>query len=122
MDQGSKVEESSFCLMYGLSQTYFFDRVPTRSLDLLFFVVSGTFAIRQPGPWRQKRPFEAMFSRFRQMWVFWKTQDPPRRFHEATPGRQIILTVCEATSGATSASVADLKAAPEVDKTKSIYY
>jgi hypothetical protein len=34
------------------------------------------------------------------------------------PGQKVILDVCKATSNAASTGVVDLKAAPDVDKTK----
>ena len=50
--------------------------------------------------------------------MFFKAWDPLRRFIEAAPVLQAILTVFEVTSGAASTGVADLKAAPEVTQTK----
>ena len=58
--------------------------------------------------------------RLQQKRVCWDLQDVPRRFYEAVPGRQVILAVCEATSGAALTNVANLEAAPEVRKTKSL--
>ena len=56
--------------------------------------------------------------RFRQMRMFFKAEDLLRRFVEAAPVLQAILTVSEVTSGAASTGVADLEAVPEVTQTK----
>ena len=50
-----------------------------------------------------------------------KAWDPPRRFIEAAPVFQAILTVSEVTSGAALIGVVDLEAAPEVTKTDRFY-
>ena len=41
---------------------------------------------------------------------------PPRRFHEAQLVRQVILAICEATSGTALTGVANLEAVLEVRK------
>ena len=41
-------------------------------------------------------------------------------FYEPSPGQQVILIVCEATSGTALTSVTNLKAALEVANTKSL--
>ena len=55
------------------------------------------------------------------MRVFWNPQDP-RQLCKPVLDRQVILDIRKVTSGAVSTDVADLEAAPEVDKTKSVYY
>ena len=59
---------------------------------------------------------------FWQMRLFWDPQDPLRRFHEAAPDWKVILAAGMLTSGAVSTDGANLKAAQEVNETKSIYY
>ena len=57
--------------------------------------------------------------RSQQMGMFFKAGDLLRRFIEAAPVIQTILIVPKVTSGAASAGVADLEAAPKVTQTKS---
>ena len=58
--------------------------------------------------------------RLRQMKVFWKGDILPHLFHQSARESKVILTLRETTSGAASTGVADLEAAPEMAKTKSL--
>ena len=63
-----------------------------------------------------------VYLRFRQIRVFLKAKDPPRWFHEASLGLQIVLAVCLFTSWAALHGAANLDAAKEVSKTKLLWY
>ena len=77
-----------------------------------------SFCIRQPDHGSQSGILRRRMFHSWQMSMFLNPEDPPRRFHQAAPDRQAILTVAKVTSGAASTGVADLEAAPEVTQTK----
>ena len=94
--------------------------VPTWTLDLMVYALPKPFLSFPSRDHGGGSGISRQISfRFRQLRVFWNPQDPPpRQFNEAAPDRQVILAVCEATSGAALSGVADLEAAPEVAQTK----
>ena len=101
---------------------FFTLRAPTLSLDLISYALpKAFFAVHQPGPWRAKRHFGAKSITLPANGGVLGSSRPQRQFHEATLGRQVILTACKATYGPASTGVADLEAAPEGANTDRFY-